>query len=368
VFKPNDEEIIYLREVTGFPQGEVVRPEPPPALAPFAGGNPNEKGDKPPEKGEARESAKGEDKQDKEGDEKEGKGQGTTKQDNFVEPRPEQSTPPARPLSEAEKRVDFAGIQRLMDVAEHEMVKDMAKVVKQATYGWVDTITKKRIIAGKKVEQVNDIEWGNKAQFRTVVKVALGEMYKRGLASAKQELGEPVTMADVGGLTPGEAKSLLDEIATFAADSVWDRLSVKTTPILLDAIQNGRPLGEVMQALDEALKGYDLALGAPELATIARTNISRVFNEGRAQWFTKAEETGEIQGYKISAVIDNKTSDLCLELDEMEFPPEELRNWLPPLHWGCRTVLVAIPKGIEFEADKMPAVKRLPGGFMELIA
>mgnify|MGYP001614584782 CR=1 FL=1 len=57
-------------------------------------------------------------------------------------------------------------------------------------------------------------------------------------------------------------------------------------------------------------------------------------------------------------------SDICLSLDGLVFNKNELDKWSPPNHHACRSVVVAVLTGEEFQFDRMPNFTREPGGFL----
>jgi uncharacterized protein with gpF-like domain len=71
------------------------------------------------------------------------------------------------------------------------------------------------------------------------------------------------------------------------------------------------------------------------------------------------ENLSQIQAFQYSAVIDDDTTDICLSLDGkiMRKDDEESMRFMPPNHYGCRSILVPItineekPKATGLEID-----------------
>ena len=80
------------------------------------------------------------------------------------------------------------------------------------------------------------------------------------------------------------------------------------------------------------------------LATSAILNIAEAVNSGREEGF--ADIADQIGGYQWSAILDDKTCDLCESLDGKYFEPGDpaLEELKPPLHPSCRCILVAVMK------------------------
>lgn len=80
------------------------------------------------------------------------------------------------------------------------------------------------------------------------------------------------------------------------------------------------------------------------IATAALINIAEAVNGGRAAGFDDIAD--QIGAYQWSAILDEKTCDICAELDGKYFESGDLNlNTLkPPIHPACRCILVAVLK------------------------
>lgn len=87
------------------------------------------------------------------------------------------------------------------------------------------------------------------------------------------------------------------------------------------------------------------------LATAALLNISEAVNLGREEGFD--DIANEIGAYQWSAILDDRTCDLCESLDGTYFEPGDpaLAELKPPIHPNCRCILVAVLKE---ELQKFP--------------
>lgn len=80
------------------------------------------------------------------------------------------------------------------------------------------------------------------------------------------------------------------------------------------------------------------------LSTAAILNISEAVNLGREEGF--ADIADQIGAYQWSAILDDKTCDICNSLDGTYFEPGDpaLDELKPPIHPNCRCMLVAVLK------------------------
>lgn len=348
-FKPNPEEINWARKLLGAPEG-LVQDKPEPMMQ--AGLDP--KTGKPMEEGE-------------EGDPPKGKGKAPEKpgaKDFAFQPN--------RELTSYEHKCDFAFIALETHAQEQSLKRELYKVVNLAVTDLADWIVKKKVIESKKIELATNPEVKYQNQFKIALKAGLKDAYRLGQLTANRELGhaEPFALA---GLSDSQAQRLIEEISTYVSHTEWENIAKKTTPILQNAIQNGVPLRQVMKELDEALKEYDMTFTPPapfkgttaaRLENIVRTNYNDVFNEARKNEFIKYEN--EIAAFQFSAIMDDRTSDICSELDGLVFGKEDLNKYTPSLHYQCRSVVVPVLKGESYTLSEMPITKEQPGGFLTL--
>ena len=67
-------------------------------------------------------------------------------------------------------------------------------------------------------------------------------------------------------------------------------------------------------------------------------------NNGRVEYFNS---TGVITGYQYSAIMDDRTSDICSGLHGKFFKAGD--EPIPPMHFNCRSTLIPITKFEEFK-------------------
>ena len=69
-------------------------------------------------------------------------------------------------------------------------------------------------------------------------------------------------------------------------------------------------------------------------------------NKGRVEFFN---DSGVVQGYQYSAILDDRTTDICAGLHGKKFRKGE--EPIPPMHFNCRSVLIPITAFEEFAPD-----------------
>jgi SPP1 gp7 family putative phage head morphogenesis protein len=113
----------------------------------------------------------------------------------------------------------------------------------------------------------------------------------------------------------------------------------KTRVELISAIKDGRPLSNVLGILDNDLK----QLSEVSLERFARTKHTEVMNNARREYF---DSTDVVTGYQYSAILDDRTSEICSGLHGKFFTEADAPT--PPMHFNCRSTLIPITKYEKF--------------------
>lgn len=88
---------------------------------------------------------------------------------------------------------------------------------------------------------------------------------------------------------------------------------------------------------------------AARLETIVRTNLTEAYNRGRTAMFNHPLVADRVPYVMWSAIIDERTTDYCSNMDGKMFRREDIEP--PPAHFNCRSVLVPITQS---EVDEDP--------------
>ena len=108
--------------------------------------------------------------------------------------------------------------------------------------------------------------------------------------------------------------------------------------------------------------GRNVNQGA-RLETIIRTNTTDLYNQARWLMYTAPELRGWVQAFRYTAVMDERTTELCRGLHGRIFKPEELNGYIPPNHFNCRSTIVPVTvmdTGWEREWEKWQRVEKPP--------
>ena len=331
IYEPSDEEINHFRKNIGFPEGEVIKPEPLPMpgqdpLDPNADSlNPEKpEGEKPEQDIEN-------------GQEK------SNSSDNHpfsppsgvFDPSYNKTTELAKgpyqfPSGDYHKKVDFKLIEKQLDNGLSVILNETKPIMKEIFRDLVDQIEKKKIIQSNRIDKIEDLKIKQLAKMKQILKENLRNQYKEAQLAAASEIFKGKFRTPV----PSDEFLEVLENETFQYIGDWEyniRKNAKTK--LIEAIKDGKPLSSVQDAIEtDGLENAEVSL-----ERYARTKMTEVVNKARVAFY---EDSKVVQGFQYSAVMDDRTTEICSGLDSKTFKMGD--EPIPPMHFNCRSVLIPI--------------------------
>ncbi|HKZ42207.1 MAG TPA: minor capsid protein, partial [Candidatus Hodarchaeales archaeon] len=216
-----------------------------------------------------------------------------------------------------------------------------------------------RIIEGKKIDKVNDLKLKFLKDMEMAWRAILRDVFAAGGKSAQAEVKEArqeVKMQELD--TVQLFEDSINQRGFFITGVERDRILKEARMIILSGIDRGYSVKETIKQLDELfLDDYDFDSG--RLETIVRTNVNKAFNFGRRTIFEDPELEGYVVAYAYSSIIDSRTTPVCEALDGhvWRVGDEYLDLVQPPRHFQCRSLLIPIVQGEDYEVSK-EVVKR----------
>jgi len=128
------------------------------------------------------------------------------------------------------------------------------------------------------------------------------------------------------------------------ASSIYERL-IRKGMTTLEAVDAEEPRAEIRDLTEAALQDALNVANVPAyLNTLARTNTFEALNEARYAEFTDPAVADFVDAIEFTAILDDRTTSICTEMDGHIHPTESpvWDKYRPPLHYNCRSVLVAI--------------------------
>jgi SPP1 gp7 family putative phage head morphogenesis protein len=282
------------------------------------------------------------------------------------------------------KRVDYARTKQELDRGDEKLAKALASIMALARISLEQQIT--RIVGDRTMGKVTpkEIE-GVKipssiiTQLRKVLRNGLQETLNRAYEMAKRELpaAQRRMFAAVKyrpGMDKTQAERFLSSRSMKIAGVVNQRTLEGVQRVLENGIRYDKGLRDTMMALrtdtdllamlpDVNAAGQAINVPA-RLENIVRTNDSYAWNEARQALFTDPELRGFVQAFEYSAVLDDRTTDICEELNGLV--ERDWAEYTPPNHFQCRSILVPITEIDDWDQKEstLPADITPQKGFM----
>ena len=258
-----------------------------------------------------------------------------------------------------ERAVDFARIERGLDGLQREAVGRLRELLggtRETLLGYVE-----RNFVDVSPGFVERLRLQGMPDIRDTAQAFLLSAYQSGRDSRRREL--PRRFQGGPTFAPQAALRYLSELAVRISGVLSARLLDDAKQILLNALKFGEPQRETLRKLRDLFEPYlgdedlirdDQVVEPWRLETILRTNATGAFNQGRLVEARDPDLEGFIRGMRYSTVLDTRRTRVCKFLDRMAIPMDEpeLDRLTPPNHYNCRSLLVALPVGVEIdEAD-----------------
>lgn len=279
------------------------------------------------------------------------------------------------------RRVNFTRIKADLDRGDSKMLDDITEIMASARVAIEKQITK--IVGDKSMGNVKpkDIEGisipaGLMSDLRKSLRNNLQEVLDNSYEMAKKELPKK-KMAQIKyrpGMDKTKAERFLSSRAMKVAGVMNTRTLEATQRVLENGIRYDKSLGTVMNdlrsdtdlvALLPDVDAAGKAVNVPaRLETIVRTNTSYAFNEARQALFTEPEMRGFVEAFEYSAILDDRTSEICEALDgKIE---KDWGGYNPPNHFNCRSLLIPVTTVDDWDGkeDTISASVKPQKGFM----
>lgn len=316
VFKANDDEINHFRKLVKFPEGEVLFQTPAspfqvpqdksPVTSPV---EPQEKElpeKEPEEKGE---------------EELEDNPTQTNKDKKNIETKNIFAYPQA--VGDYHKKVNFKQLKNKLNDYDDSLVNQGKSLIKKIYADFFDQLQKKKVVTKQDVEVIDEIKLKGLKDLKQLLKQSQMDLYKDAQAQAMTELdksnfAQPTTSEEFLELLESENYNFIGD---------WQyNLKKKARIEVIAAIKDGRPISTVIDILD--IDGKKLS--EVQLERYARTKHTEVMNRGRVKAF---EESGVVDAYQYSAIMDDRTSYICDSLHNKIF--KKGTEPVPPMHFNA---------------------------------
>lgn len=277
-------------------------------------------------------------------------------------------------------RINFIEMKKNLDKQENLFGRRMADImgqIKESLYKQIQTIVGQRSMGNVKFGEFKALTIPRKltTAAKTCMKGNLKEVVDYSIDEAKKEL--PKKMAEkliAPGMDTTQIARFLKEKSDFFITGV---LEPDVLQQILTLLQNGilydKSLRQMMADLEKNSKLLSVlpatdaagrAVNVPaRIENIVRTNTSGALNMGRTNLFNRDEYKGFIEAYQYSAILDDRTTDICETLDGRI--RKDWGAYTPPNHFQCRSILVPVTVLDEWDGKEstIPASAQPQEGF-----
>lgn len=144
----------------------------------------------------------------------------------------------------------------------------------------------------------------------------------------------------------------------------WGRQSETLMQNFEDQVRTGVLLGENNAKIIRRVRGTRdfgytngiMNTSRREAESLVRTSVQSASNQVRFETMESVQNL--IKSYKHIATLDSRTTDICIVRDGKRWKADtkepighSLPFQVPPLHWGCRSAIIAELKGVDLPDD-----------------
>lgn len=247
-----------------------------------------------------------------------------------------------RPLTFAEKKVNFADIQRKMNSAEKElrrMLKEILSKVSGDLVRQTQTILE-TVSSTERRKRLNNMSVTKQKEYRQAILKTTRESFEYGKTVAAHEMKKtpPATPSDSIQNMSKSADNLVRVMAN-------DMMKSGKLAMLL-ALQQKLAPTKTLRNVTKAIKreANNISFNVPAIA------VNGAINQGRRSSFTTYDN--DIYALQRSEVLDETTCSYCMSIDKRVFKKSDPFVHNDGIHSNCRGIWVEIMKT---ETDKPPA-------------
>lgn len=261
-----------------------------------------------------------------------------------------------RDLTAVEAKVKFAKIQKQADDAEESLLDDLKPIFDKLATDTGDRL--EPLLQGKDPIKAMD---GFTLNFADEVRDVFAEHMLSTYGDAKKQAADEINKKAPA--NKPASKDLINQHAQSIVDKQFSDLLFSLKGVITDAVRKNllaRTQLGWRDVLATAVDIFPVFFDDKEVLT-ASSLITLALNLGRDDVFQ--EYSDNIDGYQYSAILDDVVCAICEELDSSVATPDEYYNtiWMPPIHFNCRCIWVAIMDDEEDKPD-FTGIPSTPGG------
>jgi len=240
-----------------------------------------------------------------------------------------------RPLTFAERKVNFSLINKTMDKYQEKLDKALSVIEKKQKTDLLKQLDK--AVKNNDIKALGAIKMKYKGELSQTITDIQKEIFEVGKKTASTEMSVrvPPTKREVQGAMRVQSDAMVSK----ATNDIENSIITNTTREASKA--NGLSKVNINKASIIASKTID------DIFVKARSAyntyaIGGAINTGRASVYERYPE--KVYAVQYSAIIDERTTEMCLSLDGRVFPAgsSAAMDYEPPNHFNCRSIMVEV--------------------------
>lgn len=259
-----------------------------------------------------------------------------------------------RPLTPAEAKVNFAGIQRKYSQIEEDFAQTVKPIWDKIRAATVKDLRK--LLEKGDLKALDSFTIPGIAEYETALFNAMLDAYGYAKVGAADEMERkaPANKAETKDLLKRQASSIVEKQVS---DLLFEIRNTVNTAKRKNQLSTDLSIGDVLTSISAAFVSFV----ADKVKLGVSTAVAIAINAGRDDVFTTYRNI--ISKYQYSALLDDVTCPICEDLDGSVVDEAEYRetDWLPPVHLNCRCVWVEILEA-ETEQPEITGLPVEPGG------
>ena len=282
---------------------------------------------------------------------------------------------PTREKTSYEKKVDFKSIHNKMISRQTDAAINFSDAMRKNIDALTDRIIAKKIVEKRRFDEISKLDFVHMAELKSAFRKMVRSGYTQGRDDSQKLVPKKFANGLNWSLEPKEALAYYSDKKVYLAGAERDFVMNKVKPVLYDGLKNGKSTQEIIFTLEEDLfSQYEIYQSdgttlkpiqdiPGRIETVVRTNYNEAYNQGSWTTYNDPALAQFLPAFQYSALLDGRTSNICQSLDGMILKKTNpnWKDYVPPKHFNCRSLIVPIFADEFKEETEVPKVKLMPG-------
>lgn len=259
-----------------------------------------------------------------------------------------------RPLTFAEKKVNFKSIKRAMDTFGEKLENDVTDITEKQKQDLLRQV--KKAVDNNDIKALGELKVKNKGELSQALTDVQKEMFEIGKKTASTEMNVkvPPTKSEVRGAMRVQNDALVDDLGNRMQDTakLTSAEFIQKNGGSISQVGSAAVVAAVAESLDKTV--------SKARSTLNTVGVTGAVNLGRSTIFERFPE--RVFAFQYSAIIDDRTTNFCLSMDGRVVKPgsTEFVDLSPPNHFNCRSIWVEILVDETFKPKVTPIPSSIP--------